>query len=108
RRAERWFNIDAGFNRNSAQQLASNIIGLSPRFTGVRADGINNFDLSLFKNFAIKERVTVQLRIENYNALNHVQFGPPNTAPVNSAFGAITAEKGHGQRQLTFGLKTIF
>jgi hypothetical protein len=108
RRAERWFNVDAGFNRNSAQVLANNLIGLSPRFSGVRADGINNWDLSLFKNFRVTERATAQLRIENYNALNHVQFAAPNTNPVNAAFGTITGEKGHGQRQLTLGVKLIF
>jgi hypothetical protein len=27
---------------------------------------------------------------------------------TNTAFGTITAEKGHGQRQWTFGLKLMF
>lgn len=108
RRAERWFNTDAGFNRNSAQVLVNNIVGLSSRFNGVRADGINNFDLSMFKNFRIKERATLQVRVENYNALNHVQFAGPNTNPINAAFGTITGEKGHGQRQMTFGAKLVF
>ena len=108
RRAERWFNVDAGFNRNPQQQLASNIRTFPSRFGGVRADGINNFDLSLFKNFRLTERATAQFRFEAYNALNHVQFGAPNTTPVNSAFGTITGEKGHGQRQLTLGIKVVF
>jgi hypothetical protein len=108
RRAERWFNVDAGFNRNSAQQLANNIRTLSTRFNGVRADGINNFDLSLFKNVRIKERWTGQFRLENFNALNHVQFAAPNTTPTAAAFGSITGEKGHGQRQITLGFKLLF
>ncbi|MCS7023411.1 MAG: TonB-dependent receptor [Bryobacteraceae bacterium] len=108
RRAERWFNVDAGFNRNPQQVLVNNIIGLSTRFNGVRADGINNFDLSLFKNYRIKERVTAQFRVETFNSLNHVQFAAPNTNPVSAAFGTITAEKGHGQRQVTLGIKAIF
>jgi hypothetical protein len=108
RRAERWFNVDAGFNRNSAEVLVNNLQGLSSRFNGVRADGINNFDLSAFKNFRIKERATLQIRVENYNALNHVQFAGPNTNPINAAFGSITGEKGHGQRQMTFGAKVVF
>ena len=108
RRAERWFNTDAGFNRNSAQVLANNLQTLSTRFTGVRADGINNFDLSMFKNFKIKERFNAQFRFENFNALNHVQFAGPNVAPINAAFGSITGEKGHGQRQITLGLKLLF
>jgi len=108
RRAERWFNIDAGFNRNTQEQLASNLQTFPSRFTGIRADGINNWDLSLFKNFRIRERATAQFRFELYNALNHVQFGGPTTAPTSTAFGAITDEKGHGQRQLTLGIKLVF
>ncbi len=108
RRAERWFNTDAGFNRNSAQVLASNIQTLSTRFNGVRADGINNFDISLFKNIRLKEKINAQFRFENFNALNHVQFAGPNTNPVNAAFGSITSEKGHGQRQITLGFKLLF
>ncbi len=108
RRAERWFNVDAGFNRNTAEQLASNIQTFPSGFSGIRADGINNWDLSLFKNFRIKERATAQLRFESYNALNHVQFAAPNTSPANTAFGSIVDEKGHGQRQITLGFKVVF
>ncbi|MEX2263078.1 MAG: hypothetical protein WD696_14070 [Bryobacteraceae bacterium] len=46
--------------------------------------------------------------MESYNAMNRVQFGAPNTDPVNTAFGTVTAEKGHGQRHLTFGVKLLF
>lgn len=42
------------------------------------------------------------------NALNHVQFANPNAGVTNTAFGTITGEKGHGQRQWTFGLKLLF
>jgi len=108
RRAERWFNVDAGFERNSKNVLASNIRTLSSRFSGVRADGINNFDLSMFKNCRIKERYTLRFSLESFNTLNHVQFGGPNTTPTSTAFGTITEEKGHGQRQVTFGLKLLF
>jgi hypothetical protein len=108
RRAERWFNVDAGFNRNTQQQLASNVQTFPSRFSGIRADGINNWDLSLFKNFRITEKMRAQFQFQAYNAWNHVQFGPPNTTPTNSAFGSITDEKGHGQRQITLGFKLLF
>lgn len=108
RRAERWFNTEAGFERDNMKQLASNIRTFPSRFSGVRADGINNFDLSLFKNFRIKERWKAQFRMETFNALNHVQLDAPNTTPTSTAFGRITAEKGHGQRQLTFAIKLMF
>jgi hypothetical protein len=108
RTAERWFNVDAGFERNAARQLASNIRTLPSRFTGIRGDGINNLDLSVFKNYRLTESKTLQFRMESFNALNHVQFGNPNTTPTSGAFGAITVENGHGQRQVTFSLKFLF
>jgi hypothetical protein len=67
---DRWFNIDAGFNRNSQQQLASNIRTFPLRFSGVRGDGQASWDLSLLKNFNITERFVAQFRAEVYNASN--------------------------------------
>ena len=108
RRAERWFNTDAGFNRDNTKSLGSNIQRFSSRFNGVRRDGINNFDLSMIKNFRIRERFKAQFQLEAFNALNHVQFDNPNTGPANSAFATVTGENGHGQRQVTLGLKLLF
>ncbi|MBL8241016.1 MAG: TonB-dependent receptor [Bryobacterales bacterium] len=108
RSPNRWFNTDAGFERNNARALGSNIRTMSSRFTGVRSDGINNVDASLFKNFRVCEGYSLQFRMESFNAFNHVQFANPNTAPGNTAFGTVTGEKGHGQRQMTFALKLVF
>jgi hypothetical protein len=93
RKAERWFNVDAGFERGSSRALGSTIRTLPSHFNNVRADGINNFDLSMFKNYRVKERYTLQFRLESYNTLNHVQMGPPNTTPTATAFGTINAER---------------
>jgi hypothetical protein len=111
RTAEAWFDINAVntvFERNPAKQLGFNLRTLPARFGYIRADGVNNFDLSLFKNYRLTERFKLQFRAESFNALNHVQFANPNTGVTNTAFGTITAEKGHGQRQWTFGLKLMF
>lgn len=104
----RWFNVDAGFERDNKKALANNIRTFSSRFNNIRGDGINNLDASLFKNFRLTERFTAQFRFETYNTLNHVQFAAPNVAPANTAFGTVSGEKGHGQRQLTFGTKLFF
>ncbi|MEP7270216.1 MAG: carboxypeptidase regulatory-like domain-containing protein [Acidobacteriota bacterium] len=42
--------------------------------------GINNIDFSLFKNFAIREEMKLQFRVDFFNALNHGQYipGSPN------------------------------
>ena len=108
RMAERWFNPDAGFERRAAYQLASNVRQFPLRFSGIRGDGINNVDASFMKRFRITERVNAQFRLEAINAANHVQFADPNTTPTSTAFGTVTAEKGHGQRQLNLFMKVIF
>jgi hypothetical protein len=51
--------------------------------------GINNWDLGLFKNFQITERVGFQLRLESFNAWNHAQWSTPNRNRADARFGRI-------------------
>jgi hypothetical protein len=44
--------------------------------TLLRGPGINNWDVSLYKNFPIRERVRLQLRGEFYNAFNRAVQRP--------------------------------
>jgi hypothetical protein len=46
--------------------------------------GINNFDVSLQKQFSIKERMKIQFRADAFNAFNHTQFSGYNST-VNYA-----------------------
>ena len=48
-------------------------LGNTPAAFG-RGPGINNTDLTLFKNFKVKERVNLRFQIEAYNVFNHTQF----------------------------------
>jgi hypothetical protein len=53
-----------------------------------RGPGINNWNMSLFKNFPLgNSHRRVQFRVEAYNLLNHTQFGPAPGVTVNSATG---------------------
>jgi hypothetical protein len=71
-----------------------------------------NFDASFFKMTAIKERLKLEYRFEAFNALNHPQFGDPNTTLNAGTFGKITtvatASTATGARVLQMGLKLIF
>jgi hypothetical protein len=107
RNVDRWFNTDSGFNRDSSQQLASNIRTLPLRFAGVRADGRANWDFSAIKDFPIHESVAVQFRAECYNSWNHANFNSPNTSPTSSAFGRITGTASD-PRNFQFSLKLKF
>ena len=91
RDVDRWFNVDAGFERNAKKQLSRNIRAFPLRFSGVRGDGQDRWDFSLIKRFPITERINLQFRAEVYNALNTVSFNNPRTNPYRSDFGRITA-----------------
>jgi len=40
----------------------------------LRGPGVNNWDVSIYKNFVWRERVRGSVRFETYNTLNHTQF----------------------------------
>jgi hypothetical protein len=44
---------------------------------------INNFDISLFKNFRLGEKKTIQLRADLFNAFNHPQYVPGSVNTVD-------------------------
>jgi hypothetical protein len=56
------------------------------RFSDVRSDGVNVWDLSAIKNTRIRETVSLQFRGEFLNAFNHALFSNPNTTPTSTAF----------------------
>ena len=84
---ERWFNIDSpAFGQrfitnasgalvvNPAINLANNVRTAPLRFSFLRGDVVNNWDLSAIKNTRFNERFNFQIRAEFLNAFNRVQF----------------------------------
>ena len=68
-----------------------------------------NSDMSLFKNFAITERVGAQFRFEAFNVFNHVNLNNPNNCIDCGGSGLITSLAPNAQmRQLNFGMKVTF
>lgn len=98
----RWFDTSA-FAVPPAFTLG-NSSRTAPSF---RTHGTANYDLSLFKNFPIREGFRAQFRFESFNAFNRVQFAAPNTTAGAAAFGQITSQL-NPPRQLQLALKLIF
>jgi hypothetical protein len=69
--------------------------------------GIHNWDLGVFKNNRINERVNLQFRWEMFNAFNRTHFGVPNLSSTSPNFGRITGTL-IGPRRMQFGLKLVF
>jgi hypothetical protein len=99
----RWFDTSA-FTVTPAFRF-----GNTPRvMPDLRADGVKNVDLSLFKNnYFHGGKWNAQLRIEAFNALNRVQFGVPNTQVGNSGFGIVSSQS-NAPRQVQVALKLLF
>lgn len=94
RNVARWFNTEAGFEKNSAKQLGANVRAFPSRLTGLRGPGLNLWNFSTLRNFRITERVTFQLRGELLNATNHTHLSTPNNSPTSTLFGQITRSYG--------------
>ena len=74
----------------------------------VRADGYNNLDSSVLKNFAFTEKAYLQLRFETFNTFNHPFFSAPNAgSATSSSFGYITGEQAT-PRQVQLGGRIVF
>ena len=113
------------FNIASFQLQAPGTFGNSGR-NNVRGPGIDNVDLSLFKDFSLPhikglggtESPRLQFRTEFFNAFNHTQFASINTtfvpnqdvagspASSSSPFGSVSAAR--DPRQIQFALKLLF
>lgn len=60
-------------------------------YSGIRIPSDNQFDANLSKNFAIWERVKLQVRLEAFDVLNHPQWQDGYDAgPQDSTFGEIS------------------
>ena len=95
----RWFDTNA-FSQPAAYTFGNEGVGI------VRAYGVLNADVSLLRNFALTERVRLQLRGECFNALNHTNFDPPGTVFGSSLFGVVSSSK--PARQIQAGARLVF
>lgn len=101
-RIAQWFDTSA-FSFTPSFQF-----GNSPRtLPDVRNPGVSNLDFSLFKNFAIRERTTIQFRAEAFNLTNTAQFAAPNAQLGSGSFGVISSTAA-SPRQVQLALRLRF
>jgi carboxypeptidase family protein len=107
RTVDHWFNT-AAFARPAAGDHGN----AGP--VVVRGPGINNWNMSLFKNVRIGKRGRAQIRAEAYNVFNHTQFSIVDTTPqfdaqgnqVSGTFGQATVAR--DPRIMQFALRVEF
>jgi hypothetical protein len=99
RSAEQWFNTAAfvvppyGTFGNAGRNILD-------------GPGFASLNVSLFKNLTIHEGITIQLRGEAFNVLNHTNFNQPENFLGGAGFGAITSAQ--NARLIQVGAKLLF
>jgi outer membrane receptor protein involved in Fe transport len=106
RSVDRWFDIDAfaipGFRQwgNSGRNV-------------LYGPGTKQFDMSIFKNFAVAEKKHIQFRAEFFNVSNTPQFNNPNASIGTANAGRISSAGAEArlqrtQREIQLALKFTF
>jgi len=72
----------------------------------VRTPGLVGTDLSVSKNFRLRERTRLQFRLEAFNAINRTNFGRPASVFGSTDFGVIRSAG--PMRILQAGLKLYY
>jgi len=101
-RLNQWFNT-ACFSAPSAFGYGSEG-RVDPN---IRAAGVANYDLALFKRVAVTERIQMMFRVEAFNLFNRVQFGFPGTTLGTPQFGVVSTQEGT-PRNLQLALRLTF
>jgi hypothetical protein len=104
---QQWFNPAAFV----AAPANSGFYGNLGRDT-LTGPGLATWDLSLLKDTAIRERLTLQFRTEIFNLLNRPNFNTPNViaftpSGVSPTAGVVTSTS-TTSRQVQFGLKLLW
>ena len=99
RTAERWFDT-AAFAipaRGSFGNAGRNILD---------GPGLRSINVSLLRDFSLRESLSLQFRAEAFNLLNSVNFDLPDIFAGSPTFGRVSSA--HAPRHIQFGLKLLF
>jgi hypothetical protein len=104
------------FNRTAFANAPAGTLGNLGR-NSLYGPGFATFDPSVFKNFAIREGISLQLRAEIFNLFNRANLTNPTSALNSGNFGLITNTRNGGgapglgfgePRNVQFALKLLF
>jgi hypothetical protein len=121
RTPDRWFDTSV-FAPPALAQTVTDMAGVQRVLAAgnvgrrfIRAPGMSNTDVALFKNFKLKGSISAQFRLEAYNVFNHTQFEftDANRQPiwdqsgvqVNPAFGKVSDARDPRIVQVAFQMK---
>ena len=106
---ERWFNIDAGFERDPARVPAAFQTRAFPfRIDDVRGQSLMFTNMSIQRNVRAGGNRTWQLRVDAQNLFNRQQWQGASLNPTSTLFGQVTNVALNQMRFFTFGARMTF
>lgn len=100
---DRWFNVDAGFERDPAKAPANFQKRVFPfRIEGVRGPNLVNINMNFMRTFQLPERRSISFRVDVLNLTNRTTFANPNLNPTSTDFGRITSATAASPRFIQF------
>jgi len=106
---DRWFNIDAGFERDPAKTpVAFQKRAFPFRIDDVRSMPLTFTNLSIARSFRPGGGRTLQVRFDAQNVFNRQQWLGPTLNPTSTQFGRVTNVALNQMRFFSFGLRMTF
>ncbi len=105
---DKWFDTTVFPNR---AQAAFTLRDFPTRFPDVRLDGLQSWEISVYKEFRFRERVRTQIRADFQNAFDYAHFGRFATRPNNvqdTRFGQLDPAQGNQPRIVVLVMKIVF
>ena len=104
----RWFNTDAGFEKDPLAPATFQARSFPFRIDGVSWPSLNLLNINFVRTVRLSGRKSMQFRVDMLNALNRMHYGNPNVTPTSTQFGTITTASGTVMRFVTFVTKLNF
>ncbi len=105
RAASGWFDTSSSI---WAQQPADTLRTIPIRSPNIRRHTAPQLDLSLYREFAIKEAHRLQFRAMAFNASNTPVFNFPTTSPSSPLFGVVSDTAINRPRSVELGFRYVF
>lgn len=96
-----WFNPQKGGAAWATKPANGTLPNQNRNSISFNNVGFQNWNLTLFKSFAITEKQAVQFRAEGFNWINHPNWGGVDTNPTSATFGMVTSKSSQRNFQLS-------
>jgi hypothetical protein len=96
-----WFRVSNGTSPIFTPPATGTFSKTLTRNTICCQPGFQNWNLALFKDFAITEKgQKVQFRFETFNFINHPNWNSADINPISNTFGKVTGKGSERNLQL--------